>query len=61
MESEAKLVDLLDVSAHLVNFMKGKSPLVAVIGWLPPDKILLGRDSQRWLITIQEVPPEVDM
>jgi hypothetical protein len=46
-----------EIVQELVKQLRGKSPLFAVLNWLG-NTLLIGRDRQRWLVTIQEVPPE---
>lgn len=46
-----------EVAYTVFKDLSGMSPLVAVLGF-NINAVLLGRDGQRWIMTITEVPEE---
>lgn len=46
-----------EVTMEVNILIKGKSPLIAVLSSIPSKgMILIGRDGQQWLLTVQEIP-----
>lgn len=45
------------VTQELAHVLSGASPLVAILA-VGNNMLLLGRDSQRWLVTVEEIPTQ---